>query len=427
MRYSLTILLVILCFNLAFNQQTIKGNIYDSENNPLLGANVIIKGRTNGTVTDINGAFSINANEGDILVISYAGYQTYEIIILSSDFDGEIDFAFDENNELSRNPWPKVLSKKIKLLNDSCKLVYDSIVKLAIDQQWQTEKMITQLKESEDNCQKIRDYLYNIFPEIPNFFSFLFPIKNQMLAIKYYEGINTFDFIDENNLGFGRNNTHFSNKLVTVYGGVFQFSFNSNLSKANSVKLDLEKIKSFDKVQLNEYLFELDSLNRANSTLMKIASGGGEASFNMKTTILNLGMKNKKSRFKFQTEISGRFSFDIPLADTYIEGKDWSIFGSLGLLNMAIYNFTSGNGTPSLLSIFGAYSPIIVHGSKKFYSNAYFSSTNPFFMQDIAVGLRYDYVDLFFTMQFFSKNNNPDDGLSGRVGFKFNNLFQKKQ
>ena len=57
----------------------IDGTILDSNGEPVIGANVVVKGTTNGTVTDINGEFSIEAEAGSILNISYIGYLTKEI------------------------------------------------------------------------------------------------------------------------------------------------------------------------------------------------------------------------------------------------------------------------------------------------------------------------------------------------------------
>jgi len=60
-------------------QSEIKGTVLDEAGAPLPGCSIIIKGTQIGTDTDFNGNFSINANENDILVISYLGYLTKEI------------------------------------------------------------------------------------------------------------------------------------------------------------------------------------------------------------------------------------------------------------------------------------------------------------------------------------------------------------
>ena len=57
----------------------IDGTILDSNGDPIIGANVVVKVTTNGTVTDINGEFSIEAEAGSTLNISYIGYLTKEM------------------------------------------------------------------------------------------------------------------------------------------------------------------------------------------------------------------------------------------------------------------------------------------------------------------------------------------------------------
>lgn len=63
--------------SIAFAQ--VDGTISDGENNPLPGATVVIKGTTTGATTDFDGAFNIDANQGDVLVISFVGFETQEV------------------------------------------------------------------------------------------------------------------------------------------------------------------------------------------------------------------------------------------------------------------------------------------------------------------------------------------------------------
>lgn len=58
---------------------SISGTITDDSGLPLPSANIIIKGTSNGTQTDFDGYYSIQAKEGDHLVISYIGFITQEI------------------------------------------------------------------------------------------------------------------------------------------------------------------------------------------------------------------------------------------------------------------------------------------------------------------------------------------------------------
>lgn len=80
--FKVLLMLVIGCFLSidAFAQQiTVKGLVKDTAGEPIIGANVVIKGTTNGTITDFDGNFQLNANKGDIIVISFIGYQPQEV------------------------------------------------------------------------------------------------------------------------------------------------------------------------------------------------------------------------------------------------------------------------------------------------------------------------------------------------------------
>ncbi len=62
-------------------QNTISGTVTDADGAPLPGASVLVKGTTNGTQTDFDGNYTINADSDDTLVFSYIGFGTQEIAI----------------------------------------------------------------------------------------------------------------------------------------------------------------------------------------------------------------------------------------------------------------------------------------------------------------------------------------------------------
>lgn len=85
--FKILLTLIVGCFLSidAFAQQiTVKGLVKDTAGEPIIGANVVIKGTTNGTITDFDGNFQLNANKGDIIVISFIGYQPQEAQAASS-------------------------------------------------------------------------------------------------------------------------------------------------------------------------------------------------------------------------------------------------------------------------------------------------------------------------------------------------------
>jgi TonB-linked SusC/RagA family outer membrane protein len=67
--------------------------IFADDNQPVPGANIVIKGTTNGTVTNANGEFSIDVKQGDVLVISFLGYNTVEV---AADNKTQIDVSLTE-------------------------------------------------------------------------------------------------------------------------------------------------------------------------------------------------------------------------------------------------------------------------------------------------------------------------------------------
>ena len=59
--------------------KTITGKVVDVAGEPIIGASVLVKGSGTGTVTDINGKFSVEAPVGSTLVVSFVGYATEEV------------------------------------------------------------------------------------------------------------------------------------------------------------------------------------------------------------------------------------------------------------------------------------------------------------------------------------------------------------
>ena len=81
---KITTLLFALCLSLAAGfAQEVRGVVTDSDGEPLIGVSVVEKGTSNGTITDLNGAFvlqlqSANAEKAK-LHFSYVGYQSVEL------------------------------------------------------------------------------------------------------------------------------------------------------------------------------------------------------------------------------------------------------------------------------------------------------------------------------------------------------------
>lgn len=54
----------------------LSGRVIDAKGEPIPGANISVKGTTIGTITDMDGNFSIDVNPNQILTISFIGYET---------------------------------------------------------------------------------------------------------------------------------------------------------------------------------------------------------------------------------------------------------------------------------------------------------------------------------------------------------------
>jgi len=61
-------------------QQQVTGNVSD-DSGPILGATVVVKGTTTGTTSDFDGNYTIDANNGDVLMVSYVGYESQEVTV----------------------------------------------------------------------------------------------------------------------------------------------------------------------------------------------------------------------------------------------------------------------------------------------------------------------------------------------------------
>lgn len=68
------------------NQQakSITGTVTDAKGEPIIGASVLVKGTSNGTITNLDGKFTLNVTQGNTLVISYVGYNAKEIVVGSA-------------------------------------------------------------------------------------------------------------------------------------------------------------------------------------------------------------------------------------------------------------------------------------------------------------------------------------------------------
>ena len=79
-RLSLLIVMVVCAFGSALAQRAITGTITGPDGSPLIGASVLVKGTSVGTVTDFDGRYALSVPEGqNTIVIAYTGYESQEL------------------------------------------------------------------------------------------------------------------------------------------------------------------------------------------------------------------------------------------------------------------------------------------------------------------------------------------------------------
>ena len=81
MKKLLLLFILLYATNIMAQEKTISGVVTADEGYTLPGVNVLLKGTSVGTVTDLNGAYSIKAASENTLQFSYVGMQSYEVVI----------------------------------------------------------------------------------------------------------------------------------------------------------------------------------------------------------------------------------------------------------------------------------------------------------------------------------------------------------
>ncbi|WP_421796065.1 SusC/RagA family TonB-linked outer membrane protein [Haliscomenobacter sp.] len=94
-KHLLALALVVFAMASAVAQRAITGKVTDKSGGPLIGASILVKGTSSGSVTDVDGTYSLNAPNGaTTLVVSYTGYATQEITLGTSNI---IDVTLEES------------------------------------------------------------------------------------------------------------------------------------------------------------------------------------------------------------------------------------------------------------------------------------------------------------------------------------------
>jgi len=98
MKKHILSLLLFCTVGIAFAQTSVSGVVRDSNGDLVPGANIVEKGTTNGTVSDFDGAYSLDVNDGAVLIFSYVGCGTSEV-----NYSGQsnLDVVLADSQQLS--------------------------------------------------------------------------------------------------------------------------------------------------------------------------------------------------------------------------------------------------------------------------------------------------------------------------------------
>jgi len=79
---TISTLILLLIFSTSYGQNLLEGEVKNDDNSPIEGVNIVIKGTTNNTTSDVNGKFAIQAKALPFtIIVQYAGYNTKELKI----------------------------------------------------------------------------------------------------------------------------------------------------------------------------------------------------------------------------------------------------------------------------------------------------------------------------------------------------------
>ncbi|MCR5680637.1 MAG: carboxypeptidase-like regulatory domain-containing protein, partial [Prevotella sp.] len=79
-------------------QGKVSGTVVDAQGEPVIGASVVVKGTSNGTITDYDGKYTIASTpQGATLVFSYVGYRTQNIAVAGK---SQINVTLEEDKQM---------------------------------------------------------------------------------------------------------------------------------------------------------------------------------------------------------------------------------------------------------------------------------------------------------------------------------------
>ena len=110
---SVIFVMFLLSSTLAFAQNRVTGTVKDKTGMPLPGVNVLEKGTTNGSITDVDGKYIINVEKGKTLQFSYIGFTTQEITVNKSTINVTLQEDLQALDEVVVNGYGRMQRKDV--------------------------------------------------------------------------------------------------------------------------------------------------------------------------------------------------------------------------------------------------------------------------------------------------------------------------
>ena len=99
---SLFVLNLFFISGLWAQQTSVNGTVTDESGLPLPGATIIVENSNRGVTTDFDGNFTINAQAGEVLIVSYVGYQDNRVTV-GKETSYTISIQIDANSNIEQN------------------------------------------------------------------------------------------------------------------------------------------------------------------------------------------------------------------------------------------------------------------------------------------------------------------------------------
>jgi len=133
-----TLLHLIICLftitSISYSQQLVKGYVLNDQKEPLIGATVVAKGLDRGTITDVNGNFSLDVpTEINTLIVSYTGYGQQEVDIVAGNIAVLLSESAEILDEIVVSGFPGAVGQARRRA-ESVQKIPESVVTLTSDQ-----------------------------------------------------------------------------------------------------------------------------------------------------------------------------------------------------------------------------------------------------------------------------------------------------